>query len=204
MIGYQTVPYVIAYANEEVTTPIGFEPFAGALRLAYQGPRMDDWVNGVLRARVLDLRSIPDKRGPERMRWLNTRRQWRCMDRLWCQVCGRPAVDVHTRRLPWLITKTVFDQTGTDSGLTSTPPTCRDCVDEARQQCPMLQQDCALYSVGSVRSAGALADLYQPGPEGTLTLTHHNVFLSWQMTEYHRRALATCQVVQLGDMQLEP
>ncbi|MEQ4724050.1 hypothetical protein [Nonomuraea sp. B19D2] len=109
---YSTVPYTIAYANEIVTDPIGFVPYAGRLRLSYLPSKPGDWitdplapslgrVGSILRARVRDLRNRPDRRGAERMRKLNTLRQWRCMDKLLCQVCGDPAADPETGRIPW-------------------------------------------------------------------------------------------------------
>jgi hypothetical protein len=53
MIGYITIPYVIAFANELVDDPIHFEPYRreGVLRLAYKTFRQGDRIDGILRAR---------------------------------------------------------------------------------------------------------------------------------------------------------
>ncbi|MET8005111.1 hypothetical protein [Nonomuraea glycinis] len=201
MSGYITVPYVIAYANELLQDPIQFEPHAHELRLAYSQCRRSDWVHGILRARVRDLRDRPGKRGPERMRKLNTRRQWRCMDKLLCQVCGKPATDLETGHIPWLLTETVFDATSEDSGRTNAPPTCWNCIAYAREECPMLQNDAALHIVTSAVSVGVLADLYEPGVFSEQpVLARHNVFVAWDAHRYHASALATSQVVELHGM----
>jgi hypothetical protein len=200
MSGYTTVPFTIAYANELVTDPIGFVPYAGAPRLAYLQSRPGDWVRGVLRARVRDLRDLPDRRGPERMRKLNTRRQWLCMGRRLCQVCGGPATDPETGLIPWPLASTVFERTGPDSGRTNAPPTCWDCIPKALAECPMLRQDFALYTVAAVESAGVLADKYRPGAGRTVIPTDRNVFVGWDWREHHARALAVAHVVELRGM----
>ncbi|MEV4841422.1 hypothetical protein AB0K05_43455 [Nonomuraea sp. NPDC049486] len=202
MSGYSVVPFVIAYAREEVRDRLVFEPHDGSdrgLRLAYEIPRKGDRVGGVLRARVRDLRRRVGKRGPERMRKLNTRRQWLCMDRLLCQVCSRPATEPGTGRSWWILVPPVFevDDSGR-GGRTNAPPTCRACVDIALSECPMLRADATVCTVGRVEPAGVLADMYEPGPVPTLTA--HNVYVSWDAFARHPHILATSQVVQLHDV----
>ncbi|WP_147268149.1 hypothetical protein [Spongiactinospora rosea] len=208
--GYTIVPYTIAYANELVTDPIGFVPYAGRMRLAYLPSRPDDWVDpyagrlgsvgGILRARIHDLRDRPDRRGPAQMRKLNTLRQWRSMDRLLCQVCGDTATDPHSGLIPWAVTSTVFERTGPDSGRTNAPPTCWSCIPKAVAECPMLRRDSALFTVTTVRPAGVLADLYRPGVAHEPKPAGHNVFVAWDDFRYHRCALAVAQVVELHGM----
>ncbi|MFE3448151.1 hypothetical protein ACFXJ8_04370 [Nonomuraea sp. NPDC059194] len=198
--GYTIVPYTIAYANELVADPIYFEWHAHEYRLTYGKPRRGDWVNGILRARVRDWRNRPDRRGPERMRKLNTARQWRCMDRLLCQVCGGPATDRETGRIPWALTKTVFERTGPDSGRTNAPPSCLSCIPKAMEQCPMLRDDFTFYTVASTTSAGVLSDLYDHGICDRPILAKHNVFVAWDAVRYHAYALAVAQVVELHGM----
>ncbi|MFI7135116.1 hypothetical protein ACIBQ1_56305 [Nonomuraea sp. NPDC050153] len=198
--GYTTVPYTIAYANELVEDPIAFEWHNDELRLTYRTPRRNDWVHGILRARVRDLRDRrPDLRGSERMRKLNTRRQWRCMDKRLCQVCGKPATDLETGRIPWALTSTVFERTGPDSGRTNAPPTCWSCIPKALEECPMLRQDFAVYTVADTTSAGVLADTYVPAVAGPF-LSRHNVFVAWDAHRYHASTLAVAQMVELHDM----
>ncbi|MFI7105620.1 hypothetical protein ACIBK9_04880 [Nonomuraea sp. NPDC050227] len=211
MTGYTTVPYTIAFANELVADPIAFEPFAGRLRLAYQPSQPGDWIRppaaepwrpDILRARTRDLRDKPDQRGPERMRKLNTRRQWRCMNKLLCQVCGGPAADLESGLIPWPLTKTVFERTGLDSGRTNAPPTCWSCVPKALEQCPTLRTEFTLYTVRAVESVGVLADLYRPGIFHEPIPTAHNVFVPWDAPRYHPRTLAVAQVLELRGMKL--
>lgn len=65
----------------------------------------------------------------------------------------------------------------------------------------MLQKDCALFTVGSVTSAGVLADIYEPGFNPLITVrTKHNVFVAWDAHRYHGRALAVTHMVELHDM----
>lgn len=211
-MSYTKVPYVIAYANELVEDPIGFEWYAGKQRLAYLQPRPSDWVqppppwragtSRILRARVRDLRDKPARRGSERMRKLNARRQWRCMDKLLCQVCGDPTTDQETGVTPWLLAKTVFEETGENSGRTNAPPTCWSCIPKALEECPMLADAPLLCTVASVKPAGVLADVYAPGVAGSGFLTDHNAFVSWGWPEFHPRALAVAQVVELHGMEL--
>ncbi len=141
--GYTVIPYVIAYSNELVTDPIGFEPYAGKLRLAYQDSKPSDWVKapsakawerGILRARIRELRHNPARRGPERIRTLHVHRQWLCMDKLLCQVCARPATDTRTDLVPWLLPETAFERTGLKTGRTHAPPTCWDCIPKAMEE----------------------------------------------------------------------
>ncbi|PRX65266.1 hypothetical protein B0I32_10726 [Nonomuraea fuscirosea] len=211
MTGYSTIPYTIAFANELVNDPIGFVPYAGRLRLAYLPSRPGDWVSlhaakvrskgGILRARIRDLRDHPATRGTERMRKLNTRRQWRCMDKLLCQVCGTPATDSASGLIPWPLTKTVFEPTGLHSGRTNAPPTCWRCIPKALEECPMLREDFTVFTVTAARSVGVLADLYRPGLFDTVMPTAHNVFVAWDDFQHHPYALATAQVVELHGMQ---
>ncbi|TMR88202.1 hypothetical protein [Nonomuraea basaltis] len=201
MSGYSTIPFTIAFANEEVKDPIVFEVHNHEYRLTYRKPRLGDWVHGILRGRVKDLLDRPDLRGPERMRKLNTRRQWRCMDKLLCQVCGEVARDPETGRTPWALPSTVFERTGRDSGRTNAPPTCWSCIPKALEECPMLREDFALYTVAERVSAGVLADLYQPGILSEVPiLSKHNVFVAWDAHRYHGCALAVAQVVELRGM----
>lgn len=210
MTAYSTVPYTVAYANELVSDPIGFVPYAGRMRLSYLPSKAGDWVShdaarlgsvgGILRARTRDLRDDPAKRGPERMRKLNTRRQWRCMDKLLCQVCGEPVTGSVSGAIPWALTKTVFERTSLRSGRTNAPPTCWTCIPKALEECPMLHEHFSLYTVTAVRSVGVLADLYRPGVFSPVTLVAHNVFVGWDDFQHHPYALATAQVVELCGM----
>ena len=208
MNGYSTIPYVIAFSNELVEDPIWFEPSAGSVRLAYRPARDGDWVgpggvrryaSGILRARVRDLLDRPDERGHERMRKLNTLRQWRCMDHLFCQVCGQPAIDLGTGRTPWLLVRPVFEATGAGTGRTNAPPCCWACVPKALEECKMLRAEpVMLCTVGDVTSAGVLADIYQPMPDtGQPVPCLRNAFVAWSDHIWHAGALAVAQVVDL-------
>ncbi|SEN89375.1 hypothetical protein [Nonomuraea pusilla] len=209
-MSYTTIPYVIAFANEERRDRLVFQRHAGSddgVRLAYEPRHKGDRIGGILRARVDNLRSRPNARGPERMRKLNTRRQWECMDYLLCQVCRGPATDPDTGRIWWALVPTVFESTlviGDDwwVGRTNAPPTCKECIPKALEECPMLAEHARIYTVAEVEPSGVLADMYEPGP-GLLPIPvpgKRNVYVAWDAFSYHARALAVAQVVHLYGM----
>jgi hypothetical protein len=201
MTPYSVIPYVVAFANEVVHDPVTFVPDAGGLRLAYPDERPEDRVNGVLRVRVQDLRDQVDKRGPERMKTFNTLRQWRAMDNLLCQVCGKPTLDRRTGISPWVLTRTVFKPTGTHSGHTNAPPTCWNCLRIAVIECPMLRDNMSIHTVANATPAGVLAHVFRPGFQHVPVIVNRDVFISWDRhARYHRKTLALTQVFHLQGM----
>ncbi|SDL75152.1 hypothetical protein SAMN05421874_12892 [Nonomuraea maritima] len=198
MSGYTIIPQVIAYSGEIVDDPIIYVPDDGTdrgERLSYQDPKSSDYLNGVLRARVKTNRA-----GVVRMRKLNTRRQWACMDHGMCQVCGKFARDPQTKRLWWLLVPPVFEQVDVDSGRTNAPPICQTCIPFALRDCPMLLRNVTLWSVGWTESAGVLGDLYRPNVCGIPHLKLKNVFVPWDNFRRLPDTLATSQVLLLKDM----
>ncbi|WP_030907416.1 hypothetical protein [Streptosporangium amethystogenes] len=198
------VPYVIAHADEALPHPLVFvrRPFTTP-RLAYVTPRPGDRAdNGVLRARILD-----NRQGAPLWRMLNTARQWRCMERVLCQVCGQEATDPETGRIPWVITATAFRAIrGVEgSGYTSAPATCRDCIPEALATCLQLRKSSAVATAARSEPAAILADIFRPGPGRTAIHTdRHNVFVGLDETALLRRVLATQLIVRLHDLQPAP
>ncbi|GAA4192553.1 hypothetical protein GCM10022252_34120 [Streptosporangium oxazolinicum] len=197
------VPYVIAHAEEAVPQRLRFvrRPL-GRLRLAYDDPRRGDMVDGVLRARVLT-----NRRGAPQWRMLNTLRQWRCMVRDLCQVCGQAATDPGTGRIPWIMTATAFRDIPDvpDSGYTSAPATCRACIPESLSMCPQLHVSSAVYTVARSEPAAVLADMFRPGSDGRPVHTgEHNVLVGLNEPHLLRRALATQLIVQVHDLRPAP
>ncbi|WP_436757448.1 hypothetical protein [Streptosporangium sp. V21-05] len=193
------VPYVIAHADEVVPQPLRFvrRPLGG-LRLAYDIPRRGDEVRGVLRVRVLTTR-----RGAPQWRKLNTLRQWRCMERLRCQVCGKTATDPDTGRIPWIMTDTAFREIPGDptGGLTSAPPTCRACIPDALATCPQLGISSTVCTVAHAEPAAVLADIFTPGPgRRAIPTGERSVEVSLRDEVSIPRALATQLIVRVQDM----
>ncbi|TMR94341.1 hypothetical protein [Nonomuraea basaltis] len=123
------------------------------------------------------------------------------MNKLLCQVCGSPAADPEMRRIPWALTSTVFERIAPDGGRTNAPPTCWSCIPKALEECPMLREDFAVYTVAGATSTGVLADLYEPGIIAYLPiLTKHNAFVAWDAPRHHGAALAVAHVVELHGM----
>ncbi|MER5643227.1 hypothetical protein [Streptosporangium sp. NPDC002524] len=194
------VPYVIAHAGEALPQRLRFarRPLGG-LRLAYDDPRRGDVVHGVLRARVLN-----NRRGAPQWRKLNTLRQWRCMEKNLCQVCGLDATDPDTGRIPWITTATAFRDIPDvpNSGYTSAPATCRACIPESLGMCPRLHVSSAVHTVARSEPAAVLADMFTPGPDGRPVHTgEHNVLVGLNEPALLRNALATQLIVQLHDLQ---
>ncbi|GAA4198838.1 hypothetical protein GCM10022252_49880 [Streptosporangium oxazolinicum] len=193
------VPYVIAHADEGAPQRLRFarRPFGG-LRLAYDNPRRSDLVRGVLRARVLN-----NRQGAPQWRKLNTLRQWRCMERNLCQVCGLDATDPITGRIPWITTATAFRAIPdvSNSGYTSAPATCLACIPESLGMCPQLHVSSAVYTVARSEPAAVLADMFSPGPGGRAVHTgEHNVLVGLNEPALLRSALATQLIVRIEDM----
>ncbi|GII90631.1 hypothetical protein [Sinosporangium siamense] len=190
------VPHVIAYSEEAVPQHLAFrrsavrEPY-----LAYTDPRGTDWALGVLRARVRG-----NRRGQPQWKLLNTLRQWRCMIKDLCQVCGGRAADPETGRLWWIITETAYRQLG-DGHHTSAPATCRARIPESLASCPRLRESGDVFTAASAEPSAVLADMFAPGPQGRAVHTgEHNVFVSLEWTDLLRSALATQLVVRLHDL----
>ena len=125
------------------------------------------------------------------------------MDKLLCQVCGGPTTDPETGRVWWVLVPTVFEEVDAGTGRTNAPPTCRDCIKIALDECPMLQHNATIYTVAQVEPAGVMADMYKPRLDMTPVLTNHNVFIAWDAFSRHPRTLATSQIVQLHGMEPE-
>ncbi|MBB2915055.1 hypothetical protein FHS43_006370 [Streptosporangium becharense] len=197
------IPYVIAHAGEAVPQRLRFvrRPLGG-LRLAYDDPRRGDEAYGVLRVRVRGTRQ-----GAPQWRMLNTLRQWRCMERHLCQVCGEPATDPASGRIPWIMTDTAFRELPDDptGGLTSAPPTCEACIPEALATCPQLHISSAVCTAARSEPAAVLADMFTPGPNGRAVHTgEHNVEISLKDETLLPYALATQLVVQVHDLRPAP
>jgi hypothetical protein len=197
------VPYVIAYSGEAIPQQLTFQSRTpGGARLSYVDSHRGDEVQGVLRARVRENRT-----GSPQWRKLNTLRQWRCMEKALCQVCGRPATDAHTGRILWIITATAFRQIvgHTNMGYTNAPPTCLTCIPEALATCPQLHTSADIYSVGRSDPAAILADMFVPGLNRRAVPTgEHNVFVHLSWTDLLPYALATQLIVRLHDLQPLP
>ncbi|MBG0818607.1 hypothetical protein [Planomonospora sp. ID82291] len=197
------VPYVIARSGEIVNQhPRFVSKLGGGLRLAYDRPRPNDWAHGVLRVRVRTTRE-----GQPQWRLLNTRRQWECMEKNLCQVCGEVATDPVSGRIPWIMTETAFrDVPGEPgNGYTSAPATCRACIGDALALCPRLHISSAVCTVAYAEPVAVLAEVFQPGPGRRAVHTgEHNVFVRLDDEVLLPRVLATQLIVKVHDLQPAP
>ncbi|GAA3415962.1 hypothetical protein [Streptosporangium vulgare] len=194
------VPYVIAHADEVAPQPLWFvrRPLGG-MQLAYKDPRRGDAVRGVLRVRVLT-----NRRGAPQWRKLNTLRQWRCMERMRCQVCGKAATDPATGRIPWIMTDTAFREIPDEptGGLASAPPTCWACIPEALATCPQLRISSTVCTVARAEPVAVLADMFTPGPgRRAIPTGERNVEISLKDETVLPYALATQLIVHVHDLQ---
>ncbi len=191
------VPYITAYSGETDPSPLVFtKNHLGALRLAYEHARDDDRRLGVLRARAGQSREGRPIWGSP-----NVRRQWECMENLLCQVCGCPATDDRSGRVPWLVTDGNFRRTGIDGGQTATPPTCLDCMPLALSLCPHLRDTPAVYMVGKANPVSVLAHVYTPAGDGYAAFTgEHNVELPLSGSDLLSYAVAHRLVMSMSEI----
>ncbi|MEU6997902.1 hypothetical protein [Nonomuraea sp. NPDC046570] len=151
------VPFVIGFTGEvERHHPLMWMQSWDGMRLAYDAlPSRGDYSHGVLR-----LRQSQKRTGRPDFKTVNTRRQWRCMEKRLCQVCGRSAVDRDTGRTWWLLSSTGDGDYG--DGYTNAPPTCRACIPEAIAFCPHLRRNAEVFTVGRCSLYGVRADVFLP------------------------------------------
>ncbi|NAS26640.1 hypothetical protein GT755_33820 [Herbidospora sp. NEAU-GS84] len=154
------VPYVLARSKELVTDPIRFVYSRAVYELVYAlVGRRSDVAMGVLRARVKT-----SARGEVMWRLVNSIRQWRCMTKKLCQVCGETA-GREGDGIPWILTQSAFQTMSylpPDCGDTNSPPTCRACWPEALKRCPELKSHARVVTVREVEPVAVLGDVYRP------------------------------------------
>lgn len=184
-------PAVVAHEGEALTQQVIFVNHPTGPRLRHARPRPGDWGYGVLRAR-----QKTNNRGRPIFPKVHTRRQWQYIDLGLCQICSRPALDHESGRWSWLLSD---DGKSADQGYTNAPPTCRDCIPEAIEQCPHLRKAAAIYTVGGYEPYGVLANLYVPLGELALPLAE-GVELTLSDNRLGK-ALATQLLVRLHDLQ---
>lgn len=132
------VPYIAAWSSESVPLPPVYAAPGG---LAMVGHVRD--ADGVL-WKPFGLRA---GMGRPRYGTVHGPRQRRCMRRLLCQVCGRPA-DRDEQGVLWLL-ESDPEQPGWPEGqVTTHPPVCRPCAGLAAQTCPHLGGKVAAVRVG--------------------------------------------------------
>ncbi|NRQ30519.1 hypothetical protein HII36_01490 [Nonomuraea sp. NN258] len=147
-------PYVIGWSGEVQQHRLRWELRRDGERLAYAESRPSDYVYGVLR-----LRQGQKRTGKPDFTTVNTRRQWRCMDKRLCQVCAGSAVDPETGRIWWLLSSCEGEA---GDGFTNAPPTCRVCIPEAISQCSHLRRNAAVFTVGACYPHGVRGDVFLP------------------------------------------
>ncbi|NRQ35536.1 hypothetical protein HII36_27435 [Nonomuraea sp. NN258] len=151
-------PYVIGWTGEaEQPAVLRWRPRSDAdgQELAYTAPDPGDYQLGVLL-----LRQGQRRTGRPDFKSVNTRRQWRCMTKLLCQVCAKSAMDSETGRVWWLLSGPGGP---VGDGYTNAPPTCPACIPEAIASCSFLRRHAAVFTVGSCRPYGVRADVFLPG-----------------------------------------
>ncbi|MEO3803281.1 hypothetical protein [Nonomuraea sp. B1E8] len=189
------VPYITAYAEELVPYRLTFTADQSAtdgLRLSYTDPVPQDWMMGVLWARV-----GLHRHGRPEWKLINTIRQRRCMLRLLCQVCGRSAMD-DDGRISWVLADAPGDASD-GAGYTNAPPTCAACVPEALTSCPRLRHGAAVCTVGGAEPYGVIAAMMRRTRGGPIEVAPNTVI---PLDAFHRLeyALARQLLVMLDDV----
>ncbi|MEQ4721278.1 hypothetical protein [Nonomuraea sp. B19D2] len=147
-------PYVIGWTGEVQEHRLQWKQHRDGETLAYVDHRRSDYALGALR-----LRQGQKMTGRPDFKTMNTRRQWRSMDKHLCQVCAGSAVDRDTGRIWWLLSSGYGDD---GDGYTNAPPTCRACIPEAISQCSHLRRNAAVFTVAASYPYGVRGDVFLP------------------------------------------
>ncbi|MFI6174996.1 hypothetical protein ACIA8R_05605 [Nonomuraea sp. NPDC051191] len=186
-------PYVIGWTGEAVEEhALRWRPHRDGERLSYAVERRTDVAFGVLR-----LRQGQSMMGKPDFTTVNTRRQWRCMDKLLCQVCAQSAVDPDTGRTWWLLSSS---EGAAGDGFTNAPPTCRTCIPEAISQCSHLRRNAAVFTVGASWPYGVRGDVFLPYLPPVVPF-QENAVVRFADTEGIRHCIARELLVRLHDVQ---
>lgn len=192
-------PYVTPYEEENLALPLAFERSAGSTRLTYRDALPDEWMFGALWARCGTA-----QRGKVQWNMVHTLRQRECMlDRV-CRVCGKPATDPDTGRIPWIMPSAPAG--GLRSAMpTAHPPTCKACVGEALATCPHLRREAPVVcTVGDSYEIGVLANVYDQDRRGRLVEIAHQIPIGLDEFRLLGQALATQLIVCIEDLQPAP
>ena len=167
----QVVPWVTRWTGERRDDPIGFRRTRdGSLSVDYAGGPVDRDATGILWQREGIVRS-----GEPEWRTVSTYRQRSSMRRAQCEVCGRV---IDTRPIPWLMPLALL-QTDHDpaGGLTTSTPTCAECVPIALELCPFLQRtDYAIAQVTHYRVWGVYGEAVTTAMDGAIHRINHIMY----------------------------
>lgn len=128
------VPHVARWTGEVIREPysVGYLPGTGNPKFVYQDGNEDR------RYGVLWQREGISRNGEPMYAAVNTYRQRACMDRRKCQICGNK---ITTPVIHWLMP--IGENEGVqwldDRALTTSAPTCDDCIPLALDLCPHLR-----------------------------------------------------------------
>ncbi|GAA1969423.1 hypothetical protein [Kitasatospora viridis] len=124
-------------------------------------------------------------------------RQRRAMQRLLCQVCGKPA-DQNEAGTLWLLKNDHTDWPAWPEDMAAThPPICTPCADLAPRLCPHLREDHVLIRVRDCSALAIYGALYRPAPLGPepvndVTVTPDDPRARWILAAQLVRALRGC------------
>ncbi|WP_371781671.1 hypothetical protein [Streptosporangium subroseum] len=192
-------PYVTPYAEDNLDLPPAFEWADGSRQLTYHDALPQKWMFGALWAHCGTAR-----KGKIQWHLVHTLRQRRCMLKQRCRVCGEPATDPDTGRVPWIMPSEPAG--GLRSTMTTAhPPTCKAHIGEALATCPHLRREPPVVcTVGDSFPIAVLANVYGEDDGGRLVETAHQVPIG--LDEFHLlgRVLATQLIVCVEDLRPEP
>lgn len=188
------IPYITAYEGEKIEQELVFDRPPGGPRLSHRKPRPLDWEFGVLR-----VRERTDRQGRPNLKAVNSRRQWECMIKGLCQVCGHKAQD-QAGRWPWLLSAGEADDL---TGFTNAPPTCAACIPDAIAQCPHLWRGATVLTVADYEPYAVKGHLFlalgtHPYPSAENKVIPLDAFAELE------RALATQLLVRFFDPKPAP
>lgn len=174
------VPYAARWTGEVKREPatVGVDPADGKLHVYYpDGNEVRD-DHG-----VLWLREGTTRAGEPEFGELSVYRQRACMLRRKCQVCGNR---IESRVIRWLlhpkqiVTNRDPRLRGEDVTLTSSPPTCDDCIEKSITLCPVMSEQRVIARVLEYEVWGVTGLLVKYDQEGVLHQSKE-----WGVAGYH-------------------
>lgn len=133
-------------------------------------------------------------------------RQRRAMQRLLCNVCGKPA-DQSDDGVLWLVRDFRDDWPGWPENMGVTePPVCLPCARVASRLCPALRKGAVALRAGRAPIAGVCGLLYRGGgelgpvPMEKINVAYEDPLVRWVLAGHLLRELHDCTILEVDEL----
>lgn len=155
------VPWVARWSGEVVKAPVSVGTLAnGGIEVFY-----DDGVEIRDDYGVLWMREGVTRGGEPYLGQVSVHRQRACMRRRACQVCGRK---IDTPVIRWLLHPKQIVTRPDGRTITMSPPTCDECVELSKSQCPVMKNERVIVKVLEYKTWGVMGMLARLSQDGTV------------------------------------